>query len=159
MIPIYISQSLQQVLLDRGIDNYCPAYEGESAALDLYNAGPEIYVRPYKSIYDNVEIPTGLHIAIPRGYVGLITERGSIGKTDLKLLAGVVDTGFSGPIFVKCYSRNPELIWPIEPGAKLPFQLIVVANLTSFTQIDKSDFDEYHRQSKRQSGSKGSSDG
>src|SRR3990167_7577123 len=132
MIPVYINQSLQQVLDNKGIKEYAPAYGGESAGLDLYNTGPELYVRPYRSIHGNYEIPTGLSIAIPRGFVGLITERGSIGKTDLAILAGTVDFSFSGEIFVKCYSRNPDLTWPIEHGAKLPFQLIIVASRNDF---------------------------
>lgn len=46
------------------------------------------------------EIITNIAIEIPKGYVGLIYERSSMAKKGLKVLGGVIDAGYTGPITV-----------------------------------------------------------
>lgn len=118
------------------------AYNGTSAAYDLY-ANYDAYcpqtLKPTISIehgLDDVEppivvykekchlIPTGLRVALKdKNYVAVIKERGSVVKgTPMILRAGVVDYGYSGEIFVAvdCFTEVT-----IEPGEKLPFQLMI----------------------------------
>ena len=115
------------------------AYNGTSAAYDLYadytkptllertvnvylDQDLENYVHTVKSKCHL--IPTGIRIALKdKKYVAVIKERGSVVKgTPLLLRAGVVDYGYDGEIFVAvdCFDDVE-----IQPGEKLPFQLMI----------------------------------
>jgi len=85
MIKIYCNEKLDEVLDDNDVEDYVPAYGGESAGLDLYNSGENISVMPSSSDPKGVMISTGLHVFTPKGYVSLIKERGSITKTPLSI--------------------------------------------------------------------------
>ena len=96
------------VLHAHGIEalSYKPAYDGESAGLDLYNAGPEIKIfGRNKWVAFGEEptlVPTGVKIALPSNTVGLIKERGSIVKTGLFIRAGVIDPGYGRSFYKFC---------------------------------------------------------
>ena len=66
------------------------AYSGD-AGLDLYSAD-------YYSLIpgDCTTIRTGLKLAIPAGYAGLIWDKGGVAKNGVHCLAGVFDSGFRG---------------------------------------------------------------
>lgn len=65
------------------------------AGLDLY-ASEDV---PYKP--DTiVTVSTGVAMAVPVGYVGLVRDRSSVSKQGLKVTAGVVDAGYTGEIGV-----------------------------------------------------------
>lgn len=49
---------------------------------------------------DLVEISTGIHVAIPAGFVGLIKERSSLGKKGVKIMGGVIDSSYRGTLSV-----------------------------------------------------------
>ena len=167
-------------LIDQGIIStldLVPAYGGESAGLDLYNAGPELRVSPVYSEnpdYPNSTnfdllnetqrklryktlMPTGVKVSIPRGYVGLILERGSVVKTPFKVRAGVIDSGYTGEVFVNMIniSDRPAVI---PAGSKSPFQLVVVPCKNTFHLCDEQMYLDVTSVSQRQSGQIGSSD-
>ena len=118
MIKIYCNDNLKDVLDDNDVEEYVPAYGGESAGLDLYNAGSDITIMPSSSNKKGGMISTGLHVFTPRGYVTLFKERGSITKTPLKYRAGVVDEGYTGEIFVNLHNVGTTAQF-IEPGQKI----------------------------------------
>ena len=160
LIHIYLNDELKQALISNGLDpdKYGPAYGGESVAIDLYNASHKRTYPARSSL-----MPTGLHVALPRGWGAFVFERGSITKTDFLHRAGVVDPGYSGEIFVSC--KDLEFEEPlsvrtsaIEPYAKSPFQLVFLPCNTNLAQVSKDEFDRLHAESKRQSGKIGSSD-
>lgn len=125
------------------------AYNGTSAAYDLY-ANYDLHCpktlkptiewelrTPEDSLSDVLSdeniisckhrchlIPTGIRVALKdKNYAAVIKERGSVVKgTPLLLRAGLVDYGYSGEIFVAvdCFEEVT-----IEPGEKLPFQLMI----------------------------------
>ena len=72
------------------------AMDGD-AAMDL------TAVSKNKDINGNVVYGTGLAIAIPNGYVGLIFPRSSVSKKHLDLAnaVGVIDAGYRGEIICK----------------------------------------------------------
>jgi len=157
MIKIYCNEKLDEVLDDNDIEDYVPAYGGESAGLDLYNSGENISVMPSSSDPKGVMISTGLHVFTPKGYVSLIKERGSITKTPLKYRAGVVDEGYTGEIFVNLVNiSNEEYI--IKKGQKLPVQIIVVKCDNQYSEIDEDEYLNLSQLSQRKSGKVGSSD-
>ena len=157
MIKIYCNERLDEVLDDNDVEDYVPAYGGESAGLDLYNSGENITVMPTSSDTKGVMISTGLHVFTPKGYVSLIKERGSITKTPLKYRAGVVDEGYTGEIFVNLINiSNEEYI--IKRGQKLPVQIIVVKCDNEYSEIDEDEYLSLSKFSKRNTGKVGSSD-
>lgn len=136
--------------------DYQPAY-GESAGLDLYYTGDtKLYIPPGYS-EKPVLIPTGIKIFLEEGTVATIQERGSIVKTPLKVRAGIIDRGFSGEIFINCIniSQNHFIL---EPGQKLPFQLVVLRCESNYRLISENELNELHLNSKRKDNQIGSSD-
>lgn len=161
------------------VEDYRPAYDGESVGLDLYNAGPTIVIPPVgrfedynqflfpttwteteedtrKAIFKRL-IPTGLKTVIPRGFGGFIHERGSVTKSPLKARAGVIDPGYTGEIFVNAVNLS-HVPFVIEAGAKTPFQLVIHQVSTDYTHVDADKFEELASNSIRQEGQIGSSD-
>jgi dUTP pyrophosphatase len=157
MIKIYCNENLNKTLESNNIKDYVPAYEGESAGLDLYNSSEDITVMPSISNVKGAMISTGLHVFTPKGYVTLIKERGSITKTPLKYRAGVVDEGYTGEIFVNLVNISNEE-YTIKKGQKLPVQIIVVKCDNQYSEIDKEEYLNLSQLSQRKSGKVGSSD-
>lgn len=52
-------------------------------------------------------IPLGIKTAFSSDYVALFRERGSTGTRNLKVNAGVIDSGYRGEWFVSIYNANP----------------------------------------------------
>ena len=157
MIKIYCNNNLKDALDQNDVDEYLPAYGGESAGLDLYNAGGNITIMPSISDKKGAMVSTGLHVFTPRGYVTLVKERGSITKTPLKYRAGVVDEGYTGEIFVNLVNiSNDE--YTIESGQKLPVQIVVVKCDNEYSEMTEKEYLTLSRLSKRKEGKVGSSD-
>ena len=157
MIKIYCNEKLSKTLESNNVKDYVPAYEGESAGLDLYNSGEDTTVMPSLSNIKGAMISTGLHVFTPKGYVTLIKERGSVTKTPLKYRAGVVDEGYTGEIFVNLVNISNEE-YTIKKGQKLPVQIIVVKCDNQYSEIDKEEYLNLSQLSQRKSGKVGSSD-
>ena len=166
MVKICLSKALYETLSFNKVDpqsEYIPAYGGESAGLDLYNCGPAIDIKPsnYKPSVpvppQKVLIPTGVRIDVPRGYVALIQERGSVTKTSLKVRAGVIDSGYTGEVFVNCINTGPD-VYTIHAKRKLPFQIVVVKCDNDFQVVSEEEYLDLTSTARRQEGQVGSSD-
>ena len=161
MVKIYCNDKLKNVLKINGVENYLPAYSGESAGLDLYNTGNDIII-PYigkKIKTPKTLIPTGLHISVPKGYVALIQERGSVVKTNLKVRAGVIDCGYTGEVFVNLINLSEFREFAcINKGSKLPVQLVVVKCDNDFQIVSENEYLNLSDTSNRKDGQIGSSD-
>ena len=68
------------------------------------------------------KIDTGVHIAIPDGFVGLVLGRSSFGVAGVVTHTGVIDSGYTGPISVVLTSKYPDHIYA---GNKIA-QLVIV---------------------------------
>lgn len=67
------------------------------AGLDLYTT--ETIIATSKTRM--VKIPTGIKVNIPPGYVGKIEEKSGLSyRTGLKILGGVIDSGYTGEVIV-----------------------------------------------------------
>ena len=87
--------SKMKVAMDRGAILPTRAHE-DDAGLDIYSPIDAI-VKPHSS----VEIDTGIHVAIPRGFVGFLKSKsGLLFHHDIST-EGVVDSGYTGSIRVK----------------------------------------------------------
>tara|TARA_B000000557_G_scaffold163438_1_gene132705 strand:- start:1290 stop:1775 length:486 start_codon:yes stop_codon:yes gene_type:complete len=161
MINIFVNNNLKKVLEENNIDvkDYVPAYNGESAGLDLFNAGNDITIMPHSNMYDNrkVLVQTGLHLIVPKGWVALIQERGSVVKTPLKVRAGVIDSGYTGEVFVNLVNvGNSE--FTLKKGSKLPVQIVTVKCDNEYTIINEKEYLDLTQNTKRKDGQIGSSD-
>jgi len=158
MIKVYVNSNLKEILKEKNIESYIPAYMGESVGLDLYTTN-DVSVTPSTFITGErgATIPTGLHIALPHSYAGLILERGSVTKTPLKVRAGVIDPGYTGEIFVNAINVSGQS-YGLKKGEKLPFQIVVVKCDNDFQVISEDEYLEITKSSLRKSGQVGSSD-
>jgi dUTP pyrophosphatase len=68
-------------------------------------------------------ISTGIQVAIPDGYVGLIWDKSGISLKNIHRLAGVVDSGYRGEIKVVMTNLSAEA-FSIEKGMKIAQMLI-----------------------------------
>ena len=169
---MHLSSELVKLLNDQGtsVEDYKPAYNGESVGLDLYNTGETVYLPPEGGLYfqghepqlspvraGRTLIPTGIRVALPLNTVALLRERGSITKTPLVLRAGVIDPGYTGEIFVNLINCAATE-FTIAHGDKLPVQLLVMPALTNFTPVDNNTYHKITSTSRRADGKIGSSD-
>ena len=68
-------------------------------------------------------ISTGIQVAIPDGYVGLVWDKSGISLKNMHRLAGVVDSGYRGEVKVVMSNLSTEA-FPIEKGMKIAQMLI-----------------------------------
>lgn len=161
MVNICLMESLRFSLEVNNINvkDYIPAYNGESAGLDLFNAGDRVTILPQTVVPKNNKllIGTGLKLSVPKGYVALVQERGSITKTPLKVRAGVIDSGYTGEVFVNLVNTGSEE-YTLDANVKLPVQIVVVKCDNEFEVVNEEEYLNLSRDSSRKDGKVGSSD-
>ncbi len=65
-----------------------------------------------------VAIPTGLHLAIPTGWVGLVRDRSSIALKGGVTSAGVIDAGYRGEVKVVMHNLGKDAL-QFMPGDRI----------------------------------------
>ena len=67
------------------------------------DGGYDLYSPIDKTVYDlkGTVIDTGVHVQIPRGYVGFIKSRSGMNIKQNVVCEGVIDSGYTGSIAVK----------------------------------------------------------
>ena len=94
-------------------------------------------------------VPTGIALAIPEGYVGLIWPRSGLAlKYGVDVYAGVIDSGYRGEIKVCLWSDSINKSWgcpkafEIMPGdriAQIIFQKVEPFKLIETQELDDTD--------------------
>lgn len=56
----------------------------------------------------SVTVDTGVHVAIPRGYVGFLKSKSGLNVKSHITGEGVIDSGYTGSICVKLYHNRPD---------------------------------------------------
>ena len=89
------------------------------------DAGLDLYSIESRTIYpgERAIVRTGIKIAIPEGYVGLIWDKSGIAKSGLNTMGGVIDAGFRGEITINIANVSND-IYNIEMGQKIAQLLI-----------------------------------
>lgn len=110
-----------------------PAYASLGAAgMDLYACLSEpMRVSPGAGVL----VPTGIAMAIPAGYVGLVRDRSSLAIAGLYTVAGVIDSDYRGEI--KIAARNAgdsELV--ISPGDRVAQMLLLPCPRVELREAD-----------------------
>lgn len=71
---------------------------------------------------------TGVHMAIPAGYVGMVKSKSGLNVKHGLLSEGVIDSGYTGSIRVKLYNHGQDTVL-IEAGQKIS-QLVLLPIIT-----------------------------
>lgn len=120
-----------KVVLDAGA--YMPerAHEAD-AGWDLRTPNA-VAVAPGESVV----IDTGVHVLIPKGYVGFLKAKSGLNIKSSILGTGVVDAGYSGSIVVKLYNESPSNHMWFEAGNKIIQLVILPIPEVTMTLVDK----------------------
>lgn len=127
-----------KVMLDENAKMPTKAHDAD-AGFDLYT--PERVVVRRK---DSAVINTGVHIEIPRGYVGFLKSKSGLNVKHGISGEGVVDSGYTGAIVAKLYNNGEEMI-AFEPGQKiiqivfLPIPEVELELTDSFCDSERGD--------------------
>jgi dUTP pyrophosphatase len=107
------------------------------AGLDLCTVG-DVTLAPG----ERKSIATGIAMAIPEGYVGLVWDKSGIAhKGGLKTLGGVIDAGYRGEIFVGLLNTS-DVPYTFAAGhkvAQILIQAIVQPELVEADELPEAD--------------------
>ena len=126
---------LPMVLAD-GMELPTYAHDGD-AALDL-SVTEDIVLRPdeYRMV------SSGVAVAIPRGFVGLVVPRSGWGRRGLvfKNTVGVIDSGYRGEIQLPLFNNNPTHVWRHSTGPVFGTEMTeLVPNMEGAIHVHKGD--------------------
>ena len=115
----------------------------ESASIptkDQDDAGWDLYTDEAVTIPAGATalISTGIAMAIPKGYAGLIWDRSSMGVKGLHRHAGVVDSEYRGPVKV-CLHNTTKEPYSIERGDRIAQILIQEIPLFRIQEVEELD--------------------
>lgn len=103
----------------------------DDAGLDLF--APSDVIISYR---ENVVIDTGVHVSIPKGYVGLLKSKsGLMVKSEIITTGGVIDAGYTGSIKVML-SNIGNYCHVIRKGQKITQLLIVPIETPDLELVD-----------------------
>ena len=90
------------------------------------DAGLDLYSRENRVIYphSSATFDTGVHVEIPRGYVGMIKSKSGLNVKYGLTSEGVLDCGYTGSIRVKLYNHSSEA-YTVAAGDKIN-QLVIM---------------------------------
>ena len=124
-----------KIMLDNGA--YTPT-RAHSA-----DAGLDIYSREQKLVraHDSECFDTGVHIEIPKGFVGFLKSKSGLNVKHGLTSEGVIDSGYTGSICVKLYNNSDEdyIINGGDKISQLVILPIVLPDLEIVTELDKTD--------------------
>lgn len=109
------------------------AHPGD-AGMDLYSSEDSV-LEPGKQ----TTVKTGVSMAIPSGYVGLIWDKsGLAAKHGIKTMAGVVDSGYRGEVCVVMINLG-NTSYKIEKHTKIAQLLIQPVNSANVIEVEELD--------------------
>lgn len=120
-----MNKAVLPVLLDEGAVMPTRAHATD-AGLDVY--APATMAPITIQVDGSATIDTGLHVAIPVGYVGLLKSKSGLNVRHGITSEGVIDAGYTGSVRVKLYNMSDRL-YTVRPGDKVS-QLVIVPCIT-----------------------------
>lgn len=124
-----------KVMLEKGAKMPTKAHETD-AGYDVYTPC-NIYV-PARG---DAIIDTGVHMVIPKGYVGMIKSKSGLNtKFDLTC-EGVIDAGYTGTILVKIYN-NGDTPYKFNAWEKLTQIVVLPVPETELEEVEELPFTE-----------------
>ena len=84
-------------------------------------------------------ISTGISMAIPTGFVGLVWDKSGIAsKHGIKTMAGVIDSGYRGEVKILVHNLSDKS-FQVEKGSKIAQLLIQPVHQLEITEVDELD--------------------
>lgn len=119
-----------KVMLDPGAKMPTRAHE--------HDVGFDLYSREDVMILErgNHKFDTGVHIAIPVGYAGMIKSKSGLNVNENITSDGVIDPDYTGSICVKLYNNGDRAV-RIREGQKIS-QLVIVPVITPELKLTDS---------------------
>jgi len=116
-------------------DAKIPAYSHPGdAGMDLFSLG-DFSIKPG----ERLACPTGISIAIPKVYAGLIWDKSGIAsKSGIKTMAGVIDSGYRGEIKIVLINLSPD-VYNIKKGDKIAQMLIQKVENPEIIEMEELD--------------------
>lgn len=102
------------------------------------DAGFDIYAREWRYIpsHSSYVFDTGLHVAIPEGYVGFLKSKSGLNVKHGLTSEGVIDAGYTGSICVKLYNNSNDP-YTVNAGDKIS-QLVILPIITPDLELVES---------------------
>ena len=117
-----------EVMLDNGA--YMPSRGHKTdAGLDLRT--PKAVTVP---AYGSAVVNTGVHVALPRGFAGLLVSKSGLNVNHDITSTGLIDEGYTGSIVVKLYNNSPEDYW-LAAGDKVTQLVVIPVACESLEQV------------------------
>lgn len=108
------------------------------AGVDLF-ARQDVVIAPAGG---RVLVPTGIAIAIPDGYVGLVLPRSGLAhKHGVTLVntPGVIDSGYRGELQVVMINTDPTISYSVKRGDRIAQLLIQRTESVQWVAVDELD--------------------
>ena len=107
------------------------------------DAGLDIYSRERKLVraHDSECFDTGVHMEIPKGFVGFLKSKSGLNVKHGLTSEGVIDSGYTGSICVKLYNNSDEdyIINGGDKISQLVILPIVLPDLEIVKELGKTD--------------------
>ena len=84
-------------------------------------------------------VGTGISVAIPEGYAGLVLPRSGLAVrhgVSLVNAPGLIDSGYRGEIRIPLINHDREETFRVEPGMRVAQLVLVRAAVASFEPVD-----------------------
>lgn len=123
--------------LDPEIPLPVTAHAGD-AGVDIY-ARQDVVIAPAGG---RVLVPTGIAIAIPDGYVGLVVPRSGLAiKHGVTLVntPGIIDSGYRGELQVVMINTDPTTSYPVTRGDRIAQLIIQRTETVTWRIVDELD--------------------
>lgn len=91
----------------------------DDAGWDLFSPRPDIVPRRGSTVID-----TGVHVAIPKGYAGMLVSKSGLSTRHDLISDGLIDAGYTGSIRVKLYNLG-DVSYMLDRGDKIS-QLVFI---------------------------------
>ena len=118
------------IMLDEGAKMPTRAHEAD-AGFDLYSREER-----WVCAHNSATFDTGVHVEIPRGYVGFLKSKSGLNVKYGLLSEGVIDSGYTGSIVVKLYNHSDRHAI-VKKGDKIS-QLVILPIITpNLIQVDE----------------------
>ena len=105
----------------------------DDAGLDLFGL-EEVNLSPKEGKVAR----TGIAIALPRGYVGLVADRSSLAKKGVKTAGGVIDAGYRGELHIVLWNISNEPI-QLKAGERIAQLLVFPISTPAVKEVKEFD--------------------
>lgn len=105
----------------------------DDAGMDLYNL-EEASIAPQAGKV----LRTGIAMAIPQGFVGLVADRSSMAKKGLKIAGGIIDAGYRGEVHIVLWNIGTEGV-ELKRGDRIAQMMVIPVATPAVVEVKELD--------------------